>query len=78
MKQTQLCTMISFTLIGVEDDAYKNLEQKKEMKFRINYVNSVVDIMQMNVDSIPSLHIQPGNILLSNPNYHAIESVITL
>jgi len=40
-------------------------------------VNSVHDIMKLKVDSIPSLHIQPGNILLSNPNYHAIESIIT-
>jgi len=76
--------MISFTLIGVEDNAYKNLEQnvirlanKKDMKFKINYVNSVVDIMKMKVDSIPSLHIHPGNILLSNPCYNVIESVIS-
>jgi len=76
--------MINFTLIGVEDNAYKNLKQnvinlakKKEMKYEMNYVNSVIEIMKMNVDSIPSLHIQPGDILLANPSYTAIESVIT-
>lgn len=85
MKQWQLCAMISFTLIGVEDDAYKSLEQnvislakKKEIKYKISYVNRVEDIMQMKIDSIPSLHIHPGDILLSNPSYNAIESIMTI
>lgn len=61
--------MLNCTFIGVETAAYQQLV--------INLCKVCKKhILDANVNSIPSLKIMPGNILLHNPSYYELENAI--
>jgi len=75
--------MLNCTFIGIETTAYLQLvinvskvSKKHIIETRLTHINSIKDILKANVNSIPSLKIMPGNILLHNPNYYELENAI--
>lgn len=75
--------MLNCTFIGVNTAAYKQLVinvskvcKKHTIESRLKHVNEIIHILDANVNSIPSLKIMPGNILLHNPSYYELENAI--
>lgn len=75
--------MMNFTFIGIRTNAYeflvdnvKEVTQRHEIQSNIIHINEVDEIMNAKVESIPAIHITPGDIVLHNPSVHQIESSI--